>query len=122
MASFIPQLFNSSFVDGLYRVVVTPDNEKILTAIGSGDGWLANYEAAAPGSAFTHPINLFASSLSIGVVYVKPMGVFTDGLCFSSCDMFSAGIQDNKLGLIFGADLKTGAGGGLMTTVCCEMP
>ncbi|OAJ42976.1 hypothetical protein BDV3_001897 [Batrachochytrium dendrobatidis] len=48
---------------------------------------------------------------SYGQAYTKPMGVFTDGNCFSACELFSANIQDYDAGTVFGEDGTTGGGG-----------
>ncbi|KAL5035548.1 hypothetical protein RTP6_003226 [Batrachochytrium dendrobatidis] len=57
------------------------------------------------------PFNSFEAANSYGQVYTKPMGVFTDGNCFSACDLFSANIQGHEAGTVFGEDGLTGAGG-----------
>lgn len=47
----------------------------------------------------------------IGQSYFKPVAVFTDANCYSSCDMFSALMQDFGAATLFGEDSTTGAGG-----------
>jgi len=51
------------------------------------------------------PINEF------GQVYFKPVGLLTNAICYSTCDMISAQFQDHEVGPIFGEDSTTGAGG-----------
>lgn len=43
--------------------------------------------------------------------YFKPFGLLTNANCYSSCDMFSAIVQDHESGMVFGEDSTTGAGG-----------
>ncbi|KAH6562749.1 hypothetical protein BASA62_008942 [Batrachochytrium salamandrivorans] len=51
------------------------------------------------------------SANTLGQAYVRPMGVFNDGLCYSSCDVFSGAIQSHGVGTVFGEDGQTGGGG-----------
>jgi C-terminal processing protease CtpA/Prc len=46
-----------------------------------------------------------------GQVYFKPVAVFVNSKCYSSCDMFAAQMQDHNSGIIFGEDASTGGGG-----------
>ena len=43
--------------------------------------------------------------------YFKPFALLTNANCYSSCDMFSAIVQDHSAGVVFGEDSTTGAGG-----------
>ncbi len=43
--------------------------------------------------------------------YFKPVAIFTNANCYSTCDMFSAQMQDHGYALIVGEDTTTGAGG-----------
>ncbi|KAH9264483.1 hypothetical protein BASA83_012015 [Batrachochytrium salamandrivorans] len=56
-------------------------------------------------------LNSVESANTLGQAYVRPMGVFTDGRCYSSCEVFSGGIQGHGAGAIFGEDKQTGGGG-----------
>lgn len=47
----------------------------------------------------------------IGQKYQGPVVVITDALCYSTTDIFAAGFQDHKIGVILGVDETTGAGG-----------
>ncbi|KAH9269836.1 hypothetical protein BASA83_008153 [Batrachochytrium salamandrivorans] len=38
-------------------------------------------------------------------------GVYTNGMCYSACEIFAAHIQDHGIGTIFGEDETTGGGG-----------
>ncbi|KAH9269819.1 hypothetical protein BASA83_008136 [Batrachochytrium salamandrivorans] len=46
--------------------------------------------------------------------YVRPMGVFNDGRCYSTCEVFSGSIQGHGAGTIFGEDKRTGGGGAIV--------
>ncbi|KAH6600394.1 hypothetical protein BASA50_002342 [Batrachochytrium salamandrivorans] len=50
---------------------------------------------------------------TLGQAYLRPMGVFNDGRCYSSCEVFSGAIQGHGAGTIFGEDLQTGGGGAI---------
>ncbi len=70
-------------------------------------------KAQAEGRAYTTPIPLNppASVNSLGQSYTKPVAVFINASCYSTCDMFSASMQDIGAGIIVGEDPNTGAGG-----------
>ncbi|MGK5682075.1 S41 family peptidase [Actinoplanes sp. URMC 104] len=44
--------------------------------------------------------------------YFGPIVLLTDARCYSAADIFAAGFQDNRIGLVLGTDGNTGAGGG----------
>ena len=74
---------------------------------------IAGHEAMQTGAAYTVPLALInvEEMNDIGQFYFKPIAVFTNSFCYSSCDMFAAQMQDYKLATIFGEDDTTGAGG-----------
>lgn len=47
----------------------------------------------------------------LGQFYFRPVIVFNNANCYSSCDMMSALMQDNGVAEVFGEDTTTGAGG-----------
>ena len=47
----------------------------------------------------------------LGQAYFKPMAVFVNSKCYSSCEVFAAQVQDHEVGTVFGEDLQTGGGG-----------
>jgi hypothetical protein len=47
----------------------------------------------------------------IGQKYHGPVVLITDALCYSTTDIFAAGFQDHKIGVVLGVDETTGAGG-----------
>ncbi|KAH6577697.1 hypothetical protein BASA60_003894 [Batrachochytrium salamandrivorans] len=48
---------------------------------------------------------------TLGQVYLRPMGVLNNAMCYSSCEVFSGSIQGHGVGTIFGEDKQTGGGG-----------
>ncbi|KAH6579187.1 hypothetical protein BASA61_010384 [Batrachochytrium salamandrivorans] len=71
------------------------------------------WQETKPGSRYSNvfPLNSVESANTIGQAYVRPMGVFNDGWCYSSCEVFSGSIQGHGAGTIFGEDGQTGGGG-----------
>ncbi len=57
------------------------------------------------------PINTVSSVNRLDQAYFAPVAVLMNSNCYSSCDMFSAIMQDHEVGTIFGEDASTGAGG-----------
>lgn len=47
----------------------------------------------------------------LGQAYFKPVAVFVNSKCYSSCEVLAAQMQDHEVGTIFGEDLQTGGGG-----------
>lgn len=47
----------------------------------------------------------------LGQSHMKPVAVFINASCYSTCDMFTASMQDLGAGIIVGEDPNTGAGG-----------
>lgn len=70
-------------------------------------------KANTEGRAYSNPIplNSAAGLNSMGQFHMKPVAVFMNASCYSTCDMFSASMQDLGAGIIVGEDLNTGAGG-----------
>ncbi|KAH9252609.1 hypothetical protein BASA81_009480 [Batrachochytrium salamandrivorans] len=68
------------------------------------------------GSRFTDVFfsNSVESANTLGQAYVRPMGVFNDGRCYSACEVFSGNIQGHGAGTIFGEDKRTGGGGSIV--------
>jgi hypothetical protein len=57
------------------------------------------------------PIESPDTTNAIGQQYTGNVILITDARCYSTTDIFAAGFQDNKIGLILGVDDNTGAGG-----------
>lgn len=112
MASFIPQLIKPDFINSYAHALVAPVNERLFLGGFGGVEWQKAYSQVKQGDRFT-PIVYFDSSEEsnqLGQAYYRPVGVFTDGNCYSACDLFSANMQDNGAAWIFGEDGLTGAG------------
>jgi hypothetical protein len=69
--------------------------------------------AQAEGATYTAPtpLNRAVELDTLGQYYFKPVAVLTNANCYSSCDMFSAQMQDHGSAIIFGEESTTGAGG-----------
>ncbi len=57
------------------------------------------------------PLNFVREVNKLDQAYFGPVAVLMNSNCYSSCDMFSAIMQDHEVGTIFGEDANTGAGG-----------
>jgi hypothetical protein len=57
------------------------------------------------------PLTRDALCNGIGQVYHGPVVLITDALSYSATDIFAAGFQDNKVGVVLGTSGNTGAGG-----------
>ncbi len=70
-------------------------------------------QAIASGLAYTSPLHLttVASANLRGQSYLKPVAILTDSGCYSTCDMFTAGMQDHGIAKVWATDGNTGAGG-----------
>ncbi|KAH6594771.1 hypothetical protein BASA50_006446 [Batrachochytrium salamandrivorans] len=77
------------------------------------DPFAKAWQETKKGSRFTNVFftNSMESANTLGQAYVRPMGVFTDGGCYSACEVFSGAIQGHGAGTIFGEDGQTGGGG-----------
>ncbi|KAH6597459.1 hypothetical protein BASA50_004376 [Batrachochytrium salamandrivorans] len=77
------------------------------------DPYAKAWQETEENSRFTNVVftNSVESANTLGQAYVCPMGVFNDGRCYSSCEVFSGAIQGHDAGIIFGEDKQTGGGG-----------
>ncbi|KAH6582684.1 hypothetical protein BASA60_001823 [Batrachochytrium salamandrivorans] len=73
------------------------------------------WKETEPGSRFTNVFFLHSTESvnTLGQVYLRPMGVFNDALCYSSCELFSGNIQGHGAGTIFGEDEQTAGAGAI---------
>ncbi|KAH6597412.1 hypothetical protein BASA50_004468 [Batrachochytrium salamandrivorans] len=80
------------------------------------DPFAKAWQETVPGSRFTNVFftNSVESVNTLGQAYLRPMGVFNDGRCYSSCEVFSGNIQGHGAGVIFGEDKQTGGGGAIV--------
>ncbi|KAH6596588.1 hypothetical protein BASA50_005026 [Batrachochytrium salamandrivorans] len=70
------------------------------------DPFAKAWQETEPGSRYTDVFfySSMKSANTLGQAYVRPMGVFNDGRCYSSCDVFSGAIQSHGVGTVFGED------------------
>ena len=81
--------------------------------------WAASVRRALETSAtFSSSVPLSPSELcnDKGQRYYGPVVLITNALCYSTTDIFAAGFQDHKVGLVLGTDGRTGAGGAEVVT------
>lgn len=121
IAEKIIQYFTPKYVKPQLDILKATDTNLLFlkTSNAKDPFTLATLEAQKNGQRYTKPLalNNEASMNSQGQFYFKPIAVFTDGYCYSSCDMFSAHMQDNGAATIFGERETTGAGGGNVFTL-----
>lgn len=90
-------------------------NETIFREANGGDNrWShALRRAIDQGRRYMEPLAITPPSEAntMGQVWFKPVVVLTDAGCYSACDLFAAGMQDNGAAQILGVDTNTGAGG-----------
>jgi hypothetical protein len=70
-------------------------------------------QAMETGTAYSSSLRLSPLDLcnDRGQHYYGPVVLITNGLCYSTTDIFAAGFQDNNIGVVLGTDGSTGAGG-----------
>ena len=76
--------------------------------------WRPSIEAALfTGAIYSQGFPIEDSNITnaIGQKYTGKVVLITDARCYSTTDIFAAGFQDNKIGIILGVDGNTGAGG-----------
>jgi hypothetical protein len=115
IAEALVQLFSPKNTVPLnFRLKNSPANRHFMYQTRSDDPFSIELKAAEEiGAAYTKPIPLNpADELDlVGQYYFKPVALLTNANCYSSCDMFSASMQDHEAAIIFGEDSTTGAGG-----------
>ena len=77
--------------------------------------WLPSMERALESGAPQSAAIPFAYTAVLDAVpqsYFGPIVLVTDARCYSAADVFAAGFQDNRIGLVLGIHGNTGAGGG----------
>ncbi|KAH6577709.1 hypothetical protein BASA60_003906 [Batrachochytrium salamandrivorans] len=113
-ANSMPQLFKPDFIPyGARYLMNNVTHNTFVVNQDPADPWAKVWGETKPGSRYTNiaPFDSFESSNTLGQAYLRPMGIFNDGVCFSACDMFSGNIQGHRAGTIFGEEGQTGAGG-----------
>ncbi|KAH9271549.1 hypothetical protein BASA83_006156 [Batrachochytrium salamandrivorans] len=81
--------------------------------LNSNNPWSKAWDATSDTSRYSGFGSMEDSSIlnTFGQVYFNPVGVYTNGACYSACETFAAQIQDHSIGTIFGEDETTGGGG-----------
>lgn len=97
------------------RMLANSLNQEIfINANGGPNRWSESIKnAVEERQTFTRPevITTRSEANKIGQIWFKPVVVLTDASCYSACDLFAAGMQDNGAGKIIGIHQTTGAGG-----------
>ncbi|KAH6576034.1 hypothetical protein BASA60_004694 [Batrachochytrium salamandrivorans] len=114
LANGMPQLFKPDFNPFGARYLMNNITYNIfVNGKDPNSTWSKVWGETKPDSRYTNIVlfNEFKDVNTLGQAYVRPLGLFNDGMCYSACDMFSANIQGHGAGVIFGEEGQTGAGG-----------
>jgi hypothetical protein len=114
LAETIPQLFKEGIQPLQSRALNNAINREIFRSPAYGrDNWTTAIEATPARNTYTNLVQFTPNSAanSLRPVYTKPVAIFNNAECYSSCDLFSAMFQDNQVGPVFGEDGRSGAGG-----------
>ncbi|KAH9265028.1 hypothetical protein BASA83_011452 [Batrachochytrium salamandrivorans] len=96
------------------------DTHSVMYELRGNSGGLERDQGLARGrgrqslSPMFFSLTTMESANTLGQAYLRPMGVFNDGRCYSSCEVFSGAIQGHGAGTIFGEDGRTGGGGSIV--------
>lgn len=96
------------------QFINTPLNLKICERHDFLTDWVESIrEAVRTGAQYSRgfPITSVEEANDTGQRYHGPVVLITDGLCYSTTDIFAAGFQDHDIGPIIGVHDNTGAGG-----------
>jgi peptidase S41-like protein len=102
------------------QFICTPLNLAIVrqhkdnpSGIDLGPWYRSMEQAVETGSVFSSamPITPVDGANRRGQCYHGPVVLVTDARCYSATDIFTAGFQDHRIGLVLGVDDNTGAGG-----------
>lgn len=110
-AELIPQFFKRDIVTGYGRVRVHPSNSYLImnSTASQLSEWQEAYRSVVLGDDYSAPVKYTPDSAanSFGIQYTNPVGIFTNGYCKSSCEIFTAMMHDNGIATIFGEDETT---------------
>ncbi|KAH6559782.1 hypothetical protein BASA62_000176 [Batrachochytrium salamandrivorans] len=110
----IIQLFKSDVTASQFRYLKNEVTRDIFyKGLSSKNPWSKAWDATSDTSRYSGLVSLYDSSIlnTLGQVYFNPVGVYTDGACYSACEVFAAHIQDHSIGTVFGEDEATSGGG-----------
>ncbi|KAH6568940.1 hypothetical protein BASA62_005180 [Batrachochytrium salamandrivorans] len=114
VADGIIQLLKSDVAAAKFRYLKN-DVTKDLFYKGptSKNPWSKAWRATSDSSRYSGLGSIYDSSISntFGQAYFNPVGVYTNGACYSACEIFAAHTQDYGIGTVFGDDETTGGGG-----------
>ncbi|KAH6586062.1 hypothetical protein BASA50_000767 [Batrachochytrium salamandrivorans] len=113
-ADGIIQLFKSDVTASQFRYLKNEVTRDIFyKGLSSKNPWSKAWDATSDTSRYSGLVSLYDSSIlnTLGQVYFNPVGVYTNGACYSACEVFAAQIQDHGIGTVFGEDETTGGGG-----------
>lgn len=117
LAEKLVQLFSTKEVEPTkVQMLANKLNEEIfLNANGQEDNrWSEAVRfALKQGQAMIRPMAITpkTEANSLGQIWFRPVVVLTDASCYSACDLFAGGMQDNGAGVVIGVHKTTGAGG-----------
>jgi hypothetical protein len=101
----------------LFEFINTPLNFEICKSAPDDWGlqaWLPSIrDSVLTGATYSagFPMTSDERCNGIGQVYHGPVVLITDALSYSATDIFAAGFQDNRVGVVLGTSGNTGAGG-----------
>jgi C-terminal processing protease CtpA/Prc len=112
------QLFTPNRVIAGRLQFINTEQTLALSKTTKFEGFLRRWQPSIELSLFTgavysqgFPIEDPDLTNAIGQKYQGKVVLITDARCYSTTDIFAAGFQDNKIGVILGVDGNTGAGG-----------
>ncbi|KAH6581727.1 hypothetical protein BASA61_008946 [Batrachochytrium salamandrivorans] len=113
-ADGIIQLFKSDVTASQFRYLKNDATESLFyKGLNSNNPWSKAWDATSDTSRYSGFGSMEDSSIlnTLGQAYFNPVGVYTNGICYSACETFAAQIQDHGIGTVFGEDEATGGGG-----------
>ncbi|KAJ8325460.1 hypothetical protein O5D80_006400 [Batrachochytrium dendrobatidis] len=123
-ANAIPQLFKPDFQPTPMRYLMSSiAYNTLVNGTYFFDTSNPAWYKTPPGSKYSidHDRTSYNQSNLYGQAYLKPVGIFTDAICYSACDLFSASFQSSETGYVFGEDGTTGGGGADMFSLDPEL-
>lgn len=103
LANILPQLFSPHVKLIKGRTIANQLNKKVFESYNDTK-WVEAIEQSRIRYSHTVSFDDLDTMTSFGTAYLKPVGVFTNANCFSSCDMFSAVMRDSNAAITFGED------------------
>lgn len=112
----LQQLFKPDFVAPGAKYLHNSFAKRIFVDSSTpGDSTHDAYINAQPYAHYTALENIytFQDNNYNGQAFLKPVGLLTDGMCYSTCDVFSSSFANSAAGPVFGEDGQTGGGASL---------